>query len=91
MHADPPAQCDVHPQSMLQMSTLLTIRSHLRSRNGSKASEWAIVNVQLCSRGDKRLKSSADNLTGLRQRRINRSNSDLVSFGVKEKRSPSEP
>ena len=49
------------------------------------------MSVQLCSRGDKRLKGSSDNLTGLRQRRINRSNSDLVSFGVKEKRGPSEP
>jgi len=76
---------------MLQMSTLLTISAHLRPRNGSKASDWASVSVQSCSRGDRRLKGSSDNLHGLRQRRINRSNSDLVSFGVKEKRSPSEP
>ena len=42
-------------------------------------------------RGERRWRGSSDNLTGLRQRRTNRSNSDLVSFGVREtKRSLSE-
>ncbi|CAL5229598.1 g12956 [Coccomyxa viridis] len=35
-------------------------------------------------RGERRWKGSTDSLTGLRQRRVNRSNSDLAAFGVRE-------
>ncbi len=46
--------------------------------------------VPFC-RGERRWKGSTDSLTGLRQRRVNRSNSDLAAFGVREtKRSQSE-
>ena len=50
------------------------------------------VRVIAACRGERRWKGSSDNLTGLRQRRTGRSNSDLVSFGVREtKRGQSEP